>query len=98
MCLVAWRLVYSGARAGLALSWGLVWYGCSRGLVDFLRAYDASSTLGEFHGYAIPISQVSSVLLVLIGAGIAFGLRSRRENRHPVRPRSDAMQLGGGSA
>jgi hypothetical protein len=63
----------AGARAGLALSWGLVWYGCSRGAVDFLRAYDASSTLGEIHGYAIPISQVCSVLLVLVGAGI-FGI------------------------
>jgi len=93
MCFVAWRLVCSGARAGLALSWGLVWYGCSRGAVDFLRAYDASSTLGEVHGYAIPISQVCSVLLVLVGAGIGYSLWSRKESRSPIRPSADAIQL-----
>lgn len=98
LCLVAWRLVYSGARAGLALSWGLVWYGCSRGLVDFLRAYDASSILGVFHGYAIPISQVGSVLLILGGAGLGLSLWSRKASRSPIRPSADAVQLGGGSA
>jgi len=92
MCFVAWRLIRSGARAGLALSWGLVWYGCSRGAVDFLRAYDASSTLGEIHGYAIPISQVCSVLLVLVGAGIGYSLWSRKESRSP--PSAGAIQLG----